>query len=468
MSGGSEDTALAPHRWDGGLRVAPWRRILSVLVAAALLLPGSAAANESCHYELLAPYDFSPPPGPAYRWLAQGALDRDVETRLPDGIVVALEKLPRRALGDPDPRTWLRPYPVAGHATQARQSLADAALSHPRMQVPTHVMRYRGGAPCLLATRYDGGTARRCDGAQRIAPFTAATAIAAMERTVESELGAALDTGRFTHLLVLSMGWANDQCVSLGRYREMLREAGGLGGDPSFRPYVLGLTWPSAWFSTAGGPAAGLGHIGSYFNKAGDADEAGLLVANVLLNRTIPRANARAGLPVVLVGHSMGARLLSRALMSRPLLRDPGPRDDADLALLLQPALSAMRFHPGAGVEGAPYAATAFPPGARPTTPIVATTSRCDAANPVALWSAFLGSERGRRWAARRPATFCVSPPLRSGAAAADWAGRVRAARPGCVAVANATFVGEHNDILDAEAGAFLRGLVLGLGRTAR
>jgi len=399
---------------------------------------------------------------PPYRWLAHGVFDDDPPTHLDDGIVVALEKLALPRGRSRPAADHLRSHAEAGASSlglRARNRVLRMVTNDPKTILPTHAALYRDGTPELTFTAYPSAQARMAgDVAMLGAPPSARDAVRAMTDRVGRDLKAALDSGDFTHLLVMAMGWSNDQRVSLARYRRITQEARNAAGNRPFRPFILGVTWPSAWGSDRGSLARRAGHIGSYFNKANDSDEAGLVVANILLNRVVPGANATARLPVIVIGHSMGARLLSRALFSRPLLRDPGPRADPDLMILLQPAFSTRRFLGGTGVEGAPYARGAWRGAdAMPATRIVVTSSDKDRANPFAAWSRFLGSGRGIRLSRRHPGTFAVSKPTLASGAAADWA---LAAPRDRIALVDATFVTHHNDILDAELGTFVRRLI--------
>ena len=125
-----------------------------------------------------------------------------------------------------------------------------------------------------------------------------------------------------------------------------------------------------------------------------------MLHGNLILNRIIPAATT-GGLPVVVLGHSMGARFAGRALFSRDLLKQGAVGPAADLAVFLQPAHSAHRYggdsRGARGNEGHPYDSYKD----LPDTQVVVTTSLCNFTNPFALWSLYLGGRRGWKVAAR-------------------------------------------------------------------
>lgn len=177
---------------------------------------------------------------------------------------------------------------------------------------------------------------------------------------------------RFSHVIVYTMGWNTYQPEALRNIRDLatrLREAA--GGDPAFRPLVVGVTWPST-----GDPTLPMADFGI---KAKDADEVGAVWENILLNRELRRAKAAGGFRLIVVGHSFGARAATRAVFSAPLVT-AAPTPVVDLVVSLQGAYSYQRYLAtdagGAeGREGAPYRDFASLAG-----PVVLTASRHDTA----------------------------------------------------------------------------------------
>jgi hypothetical protein len=125
----------------------------------------------------------------------------------------------------------------------------------------------------------------------------------------------------------------------------------------------IGISWPSEWRSKfLGGFISSL----SYSVKADDADEVGILWVNrILWNILVPLKKER-NIPLILIGHSFGARVITRAIFSHGLIdpekinkESPETRQkstyDIDLAIGLQGAFSINRFIPGEGEEGSPY-----------------------------------------------------------------------------------------------------------------
>ncbi len=392
----------------------------------------------------------------AYNALGRAAhLDLDV-----DGYIVGIEKYPRDNIIDgPEPEYPDRFAKLEDEANNrliatqnkefvsATDDIKAMLVTHVVAYFPTRSYLYNAYASILKGDlNYRKGYE---DG------------IVALRNDLKARLLRAIDDGApYSHIVLMSMGWNNDQHVSIDRYNRIMRNLKTVAAgepDAGFRPLVIGLTWPSAWFSIEDFwlKKKLLGHLGSYTNKSNDADEIGYTIANWLINQELAELREEltpARFPtVVAIGHSLGARLLSRALFSRPHLRD-GPAEDRDsvvaLYLGLQGAFSARRFVPADSGEGAPYADYASLP-----TRIVLTSSNHDRANPSAFWSKHAGGPNGLAYMRRHPETFTVlawqTQKPRIGQALRDERG------PRTVLTIDVsdivTGADAHNDILDTE-----------------
>jgi hypothetical protein len=122
-----------------------------------------------------------------------------------------------------------------------------------------------------------------------------------------------------------------------------------------FKPLYIAVTWPSEWNVP----------MVSLMNKANDADEIGFVWANALINKHLSSLRARSSaktwppFKIVAIGHSLGARLMTRAAFSGAALNPPVDlQEGLDLVIGLQGAFSMNRFlsERKEGREGAPYA----------------------------------------------------------------------------------------------------------------
>ena len=133
----------------------------------------------------------------------------------------------------------------------------------------------------------------------------------------------------FTHIIVIAMGWNNDQTESVNRFNKIINNLKGAAEfrSQNFKPLVIGLTWPSVWGTSTLPVWKQLLHLFSYGNKADDADEIGFTYGNYIVNKLAPSLKQKSienknPVKVVLIGHSMGARLLTRAIFSANLLKE--------------------------------------------------------------------------------------------------------------------------------------------------
>ncbi|WP_249324715.1 hypothetical protein [Enterobacter mori] len=219
-----------------------------------------------------------------------------------------------------------------------------------------------------------------------------------------------LKSGAYSHILIIVMGWNTSQSDAIRNFNDItgniitasLEQQDDVKENPSsstsnmliprvrviksfeknnlpFRPLVIGITWPSYWSTR-------LDNVASYPNKANDADELGLIWLNKIINQTIPESMSESGikLPVIAIGHSFGARAMTRALFSSPLIKnDTTVSSPVNLAVSLQGAMSINRFFPGLSEEGAPYRDYMR----LSNTKLVLTASKFDSAVKFAKWT---------------------------------------------------------------------------------
>lgn len=397
-----------------------------------------------------------------YNWLAHGY---DGET-IDDGFVIALEKFWREdieASGAPED-SYLREFSPTltdgKKIAMVRNKWLRRAFDDPKPQIVTHIYEFeqqKSGVikSCALFSTYPASERQMCEFggiANRVSSRNFTNGMRAIENKFASRLKSRLSSGRYTHVMLMAMGWHNDQRVSICRIDKIISntklEMQRMGRR--FKPLIIGLTWPSVWFSGSRFETMRkIGHISSIFNKATDSDEVGYLHGNILLNRIIPQANT-GNIPVVAIGHSLGTRIVGRSVFSREILKAPVVGNGPDLAILLQPALSMYRFAPGEGREGHPFA-----PVREIKTKIVVTTSRWDSANPWAIWTRYIGNGRNLPRIAKLDGTFLVHKRL------SDPANPPRDKNGATVSVIDGQeFILDHNDIMSKDMGKLIAGLI--------
>lgn len=345
------------------------------------------------------------------------------------GYIIGIEKAPRGAIGFPgkaeDGARLQKPHSDGGgfsdQDVKEQQGTFRVTFDDPKVMFVSHILRW---GKTDTATGFDADLLHSCYsrtafGAYNAVPLTDAyeagwRAMDALQPRILADIQSARDSGRpFTHLLFASMGWNNDQTEALKRYNGIIKHsqrAAHAAGEV-FNPLLIGLTWPSVWGGTSQLAAVNIAaHLGSYPNKARDADEIGFGIANHVLNTLLPRVEAATGLTSVAIGHSMGARILSRAYHSAHLLQNAVTRTGTGPILIgLQGAFSVSRYLANYRLwpvirsvlpsEGGPYQNHAAPGGQS-----IMTWSDHDDANKsaiVATGAAHIGGATGSKRVSR-------------------------------------------------------------------
>jgi hypothetical protein len=414
-----------------------------------------------------------------------------------DGYIIGIEKSPRTKVGfsvyGPDTRRLIEPANSAlklhPRDLAQQQKSFIAALDDPKVMFVSHILRY-GSATNDPETKVDlaySAYSKTAFGPYAAAPLSQAyengwAALEQLQQQIVDDVARAKKQGTpFTHLLFASMGWNNDQFESIARYNAIIQhtQRAARANGTRFKPLVIGLTWPSVWGGTSAFDLANrAAHIGSYTVKARDADEIGYGIANYLLNASLPRIEAQTGLPTVLLGHSMGARILTRAYFSADLLKDNAPRTGSGPTVIsLQAALSANRFLPEYQLvppfrwvisgEGGPYQTNADQSGL-----MAMTWSTHDNANPVARFATgarHVGGTAGAKRIAKEPklAKMFETVALVGNDDMSELNGPCKAVRQNRkVLYVNASgIIASHGDIANPEVGKLVWKLVSCLGR---
>jgi hypothetical protein len=329
-----------------------------------------------------------------------------------DGYIIGIEKYKREDIGAPvegDPARFRSlPNPTASKLISQQNHEFTKATDDLKAMLVTHIASY-------FSERHYLFNAYNCSLKGTLNYKKGYDALEVLEKDLLERLMQAEDQAKpYSHIFIMSMGWNNDQYVSIYRYNRILENLSDIAekqGDADFKPLVIGITWPSAWFTIEDSwfKKKVIGHFGSYTNKSNDADEIGYTIMNWFINHQLPRvrkAMAPNSFPkVIAIGHSMGARLLSRAIFSGQHLKTASPENGGivDMFIGLQGAFSARRFVSDDSGEGAPYRDYASLP-----TIIILTSSENDIANPFAFWSKHVGGGNGLKYMKENENVFNV------------------------------------------------------------
>lgn len=335
-----------------------------------------------------------------------------------DSFIIGVEKIRREEAGfDPGIRNHF--YEAASASTHSRMARdapdqidrynrnVEKFLGGPndRVMVVTHILQARKDQSVSLAYQLNPLKAATGPGGGR-SSSAYRDGYGALDRWSKNRLAGAFEKAAregkpFSHVFVMCMGWVNDQQESSMRFRSIthhLREAAAKEGDRNFRPLVIGVTWPSGWLTNSDSQAARrVGHLASYGTKSNDADEVGLMVISPIIHRYL-KNGVPAKTPIIAIGHSFGARAMSRAVYSAPLMREAPTRVPQEL-ISLQPAYSLRRWLSGESGEGTPYMTDSAPRH-------YITASKWDSANPQARWSIHGGGGEAIDKAKEHPDVF--------------------------------------------------------------
>lgn len=430
-----------------------------------------------------------------YHFLAENPFGHGLMT---EGYLIGIEKSPKALLGIDD-HDRLAGYRRRFRLIEAQDSETARARAQHLLKVlddeksmfVSHIIAYEPDAAERSSAAFRGHPAQNrlrtrflynvhpaAYGGRRYSPYSEVPLVdvepsqpyesgwQALETSLKQEIAAKLRAARaagspYTHLVIGSMGWDNDQLEALERYNAILGNINDaalrdVDSPVRFKPLFIGITWPSVW-----GYASILDlwqlvkKLAGYPTKADDADEVGYTIGNWLVNNLAMQMRREFGasgrtLKVIAFGHSFGARLISRAVYSGDLLANgpPYPDEKVDLLLGLQGAFSANRFIAGVGEEGSPYAEYR-----QLGTAVAMTWSKNDTANPLAFLlsrSPHIGGYRGYEAALKQGSKvfLAVDDEQLKSSQCAD----LRDANK--VLLVNATrFVHDHGDIRDSAMG---------------
>ncbi|MBE7636296.1 hypothetical protein GUA87_05530 [Sneathiella sp. P13V-1] len=368
---------------------------------------------------------------------------RGISLTMP-GYVIGVEKAPREnvttARWQISPRSLKQDHPRIAGAGARTYSRADAVYTDSKAHIITHVMKfdvqsspisgYQRVKGCALYNLYEDDEAGAEIECQNHLPALPKKELKkafdhswnALDKFKESFLEQLSGDNAPTHVIVYVMGWNTPQIEAYRNFNSLaghLIDAAEADKAKEFRPLIIGVTWPSLWRGVTLLPNF-ISQPVSYRNKADDADELGLTWLGALIHDVLPavrdQVNREKGryIPIITVGHSFGARAVSRAVFTGPTIaRDPNntPKHNrhrvADVMIGLQGAFSKNRFHPknGEGREGQPYDQFRYQAGQT-----ILTASRHDKAIDLGFWVDAAGNEES--WDAECAGPEAANNPL--------------------------------------------------------
>jgi len=166
------------------------------------------------------------------------------------------------------------------------------------------------------------------------------TALDILRRRLETDI----ESGKYTHLMVLMMGMDTKQEESIRNFNSIIWSIRQTAGN-KFRPLTIGISWPSYWDSRWFQPAWDLM---SYPSRADEADRLGLSWVGVLFQEIIDPLSEK--IQTVAISHSLGARAISMAACVGPAITrnvsvaPAGAKGRLDYFFGFAPAFSLSRF----------------------------------------------------------------------------------------------------------------------------
>lgn len=223
--------------------------------------------------------------------------------------------------------------------------------------------RVFGWSTCFLYNAYFAGDSK-CDnldnsGGERNAKDIGFMPINRLSKEINDVINKSKGRNeRITHILVFSTGYNTTQWESLANYHDLylnLNNASQPFWHPlcenrivklfiqcrDFNPLFIGISWRS--FSAVWERSAAL--ITDFPWATTRADKIGKALAITLLKKVLLPLKREHGIPIILIGHSLGAKILSQAAYS-VTSDDDEPLPPIDLLVGLQGAFTMGRYAP--------------------------------------------------------------------------------------------------------------------------
>lgn len=224
------------------------------------------------------------------------------------------------------------------------ETFLEERASDPKLVLPTHLVRLNGKSPApqeTILNIYDGTW--REDFATNRAFDRLWTEILRLRSSMSRDLA----RGHYTHIVLLSMGWNTQQDETILNARDIIRESrlAAKAEGIRFEPLVVTVSWHSFW--DLGLLGKSLGSFPGRFSlkdKGNDADEIAQTWIQHVLREVLVPLKHRYNVPLVMIGHSLGGRLVTTAAASGWTVDAKSSAADIDLVLALEGAFPVLRF----------------------------------------------------------------------------------------------------------------------------
>lgn len=160
---------------------------------------------------------------------------------------------------------------------------------------------------------------------------------------LKSDMRAKINKIHPTHIFLVSTGWNTPQGESIQNYNDLFKYV--IAADKNekgFVPLVVGFSWKS-YMDNVNQGTVDVGVVGN------DADEVGIFWAGPILHKVLEPLGTEYRIPVRLIGHSFGCRVVTQALSSKELYEDTPGSSSKPVTYGLQCAFSGNRFAPKKG-----------------------------------------------------------------------------------------------------------------------
>lgn len=390
-----------------------------------------------------------------------------------DGFIVGIEKSPMDLISDDTDR---RMKPVDGAGLNSKEQ-SEKFLHDQKVMFVSHVLSRADGRTCDLYNAYRALAPTASHEFNHLCPVPAASISTARQAyrgswnaldTLRDALTSALKTGSYDDIVVITMGWNTPQDEAIRNINTLTRNlvmAMSESGKYTYRPLVIGVTWPSQWTSSWLDPAV---RVISFPTKAEDADQVGLTWLGALLHETIPDAQQKAGskLNVIGIGHSFGSRALSTAACVGPAIYNTDlqrERQHISVIINLQGAFKINR------VFSSSKTPLNYPHSCGNVDKYVMTSSKFDKANEYSKWGAYMGEASSYKKicdeSAGNPALDCLITDSTGGNIISEK--RLVYVNADALMFENAymTGGGAHSDIYRREHGQFIANIIRSANR---